>query len=71
MPYITFKKLSHDKTMYDFERMLFYSLFSLKFWKLENWNEILFVFTNVYQVIWTHYFLYNSIVLIEIKIRKL
>ena len=30
--------------------------FSLKFWKLENWNEIVFVFTNAYLVI----MLYNS-----------
>ena len=44
-----FWKLSHDKTMYDFERMLFYSLkmFSLKFWKLEYLNDIICVYKYI------------------------
>ena len=36
-------------------------LFSLKFWKLENLNEILVVFKNVYQVKWSHNFFTTAV----------
>lgn len=64
-----FWKFSNDQTIYDFERMLFYSLWKNVHWNFESYEieiEILFVLTS-YETIINTLFFYNSIVLMKLQ----